>query len=89
MDKQIVIHPYNGIILKDKRNKVATMKIHRGTLNAYVYVKGASLKKATYCTLALLYSKGKIIGIIKRSVVAVWVLRDREAIGGAQGILEL
>lgn len=49
MDKQIVVHPYNGTLLKDKRNKISSHENNGRNLSAYCCVKEAESEKATHC----------------------------------------
>lgn len=46
MDKQIVVHPYNGTLLKDKRNKISSHENNGRNLSAYCCVKEAESEKS-------------------------------------------
>ena len=71
MDKQIVIHPDNGISFSnEEKMRYQATKLHGGNLKAYCQVKETSLKRLHSVWSVWCFGKGRTREVIKRSVVA-------------------
>lgn len=90
MDKYIMVHTYHGILLSDQNKDLSILaKTWRKFKCVMISERSQTEKVTCYKILSIWhYEKHKIMGTVKRSVIARdWGENGERWIGGAQGII--